>query len=282
MQTFFKGEFMSYQKPRLFYYRTAQIAGKLVSKLIFRCQTLRNEIKDAKGPFVVIANHQSMLDFVNLIGATRRPMSFVISKSFFRSLPLTGFMEKMGVIPKQQFQTAPHDLKQMKAVIGAGEPVVIYQGLGVTHLYADGPELYSNNGGNCCYPMMPMCGMPYGMMGMGGMGMGGMGGMGGAAQAQPTLGASIGRWISDDALAAVNESQNGMAAAGGMAGGAMGMQPGMAPATGKNVMFAYLKKRAFSLVMLGVCLVLFSCTVFTDLGITVGTKIIGLLTGIAM
>jgi hypothetical protein len=29
-----------------------------------------------------------------------------------------------------------------------GEPVVIYQGLGVTHLYADGPELYSNNGGN--------------------------------------------------------------------------------------------------------------------------------------
>lgn len=117
---------MSYQKPRLFYYRTAQIAGKLVSKLIFRCQTLRNEIKDAKGPFVVIANHQSMLDFVNLIGATRRPMSFVISKSFFRSLPLTGFMEKMGVIPKQQFQTAPHDLKQMKAVIGAGEPVVIY------------------------------------------------------------------------------------------------------------------------------------------------------------
>lgn len=121
-----------------------------------------------------------------------------------------------------------------------------------------------------------------GRMGMGGMGMGGMGGMGGAAQAQPTLGASIGRWISDDALAAVNESQNGMAAAGGMAGGAMGMQPGMAPATGKNVMFAYLKKRAFSLVMLGVCLVLFSCTVFTDLGITVGTKIIGLLTGIAM
>lgn len=27
-----------------------------------------------------------------------------------------------------------------------GEPVAIYQGLGVTHLYADGPELYSNNG----------------------------------------------------------------------------------------------------------------------------------------
>ncbi len=117
---------MSYQKPRLFPYRTAQVIGRLASKLVFRCRTLRNEIKNQTGPYVVIANHQSMLDFVNLIGATRRPMSFVISQSFFRSLPLTGFMEKMGVIPKQQFQTAPHDLKQMKAVLAAGQPLVIY------------------------------------------------------------------------------------------------------------------------------------------------------------
>ena len=117
---------MSYQKPRLFYYRTAQFVGMLTSKLLFRCRMLRNEIKGRKGAFVVIANHQSMLDFVNLIGATARPMSFVISKSFFRSLPLTGFMKKMGVIPKQQFQTAPHDLKQIKAVVAAGEPLVIY------------------------------------------------------------------------------------------------------------------------------------------------------------
>ncbi len=117
---------MSYQKPKLFYYRTAQAIGALTSKLIFRCRTLRNEIKNQTGAFVVIANHQSMLDFVNLIGATRRPMSFVISQSFFRTLPLTGFMEKMGVIPKQQFQTAPHDLKQMKATIASGQPVVIY------------------------------------------------------------------------------------------------------------------------------------------------------------
>ena len=38
-------------------------------------------------------------------------------------------------------------------------------------------KMDSNNGGNCCYPMMPMWGMPYGMMGMGGMGGWGMGGM---------------------------------------------------------------------------------------------------------
>ena len=160
---------------------------------------------------------------------------------------------------------------------------MVYLGIPITRqwLCPGGADMGAAAAGGMAGGMGGMGGMGgYGRRGRGRMGMGGMGGMGGAAQAQPTLGASIGRWISDDALAAVNESQNGMAAAGGM--GAMGMQGAMPPATGKNVMFAYLKKRAFSLVMLGVCLVLFSCTVFTDLGITVGTKIIGLLTGIGM
>ncbi len=117
---------MSYRKPSLFHYRVAQSAAWLVAKLIFRRKILRNEIKEQKGPFVVIANHEAALDFVNLIGATRRPMSFVISKSFFSTLPIKGFMEKMGVIPKQQFQTAISDMKKMRAVIEAGQPMVIY------------------------------------------------------------------------------------------------------------------------------------------------------------
>ncbi len=117
---------MAYQNPNLFYYRLAQAASGVVAKLVFHRKILRNEIRDKQGPFVVIANHQAALDFVNLIGATRRPMSFVISRSFFSSLPIKGIMEKIGVIPKQQFQTASSDLRKMRAVIDAGQPVVIY------------------------------------------------------------------------------------------------------------------------------------------------------------
>ena len=104
---------MKYKKPNLFCYRIAQIAAWLVATFIFRRKFQRNEIKRKQGPFVVIANHQAALDFVNLIGATHRPMSFVISNSFFNTLPIRGFMEKMGVIPKQQFQTAVRDMKRM-------------------------------------------------------------------------------------------------------------------------------------------------------------------------
>ena len=112
--------------PSLFHYRIAQGVSWLVSTFVFHKKVLRNEIRGKKGPFVVIANHQAALDFVNLIGATGQPMRFVISKSFFSTLPVKGFMTKMGVIPKQQFQTSATDLKKMKTAINQGQPVVIY------------------------------------------------------------------------------------------------------------------------------------------------------------
>ena len=72
---------MKYKKPNLLCYRIAQVVAWIVATFIFRRKFLRNEIKGKQGPFVVIANHQAALDFVNLIGATQRPMNFVISNS---------------------------------------------------------------------------------------------------------------------------------------------------------------------------------------------------------
>lgn len=117
---------MKYQKPNILCYRVAQLVSWFAATFLFGRKYLRNEIRGKKGPFVVIANHEAALDFVNLIGATSRPMSFVISKSFFSTLPIQGFLKKLGVIPKQQFQTSSDDLKKMKRVIEAGQPVVIY------------------------------------------------------------------------------------------------------------------------------------------------------------
>ncbi len=117
---------MRYHKPHKFHYRIAQALSWVVSKTVFRNKVLRNEINGISGPFVVIANHQCAYDFVNLICATKRPMSFVISNSFYNSLPIRRFLNKMGVIPKQQFQTNVSDMKNMKAVIDHGEALVIY------------------------------------------------------------------------------------------------------------------------------------------------------------
>ena len=117
---------MHYKKPNWFFYKLAQFVSFFVARFIFKRKLIRNEIKNAKGPFVVIANHQAAYDFVNLIGVTNRRMSFVISNSFYQSLPIKWLLDKLAVLPKQQFQTSVSDMKKMKAVIDAGEPLVIY------------------------------------------------------------------------------------------------------------------------------------------------------------
>ncbi len=117
-----------YVKPDILVYRLAQTIGFITSTLLFRKKTLRNEIKGVKGAYVVIANHEAQLDAANLICATSRPMTFVASNSFYRSLsrPVHFLLKKLAVIPKQQFQTSLNEMKKIKAVTDSGNPLVIY------------------------------------------------------------------------------------------------------------------------------------------------------------
>ncbi|MBR2621778.1 MAG: 1-acyl-sn-glycerol-3-phosphate acyltransferase [Clostridia bacterium] len=117
---------MEKNKRNMFVYRLVQFLSWIVSTFIFRRKILRNEVKGQKGPFAIIANHQASLDFVNLIGVTRRPITFVISQSIYRSSPVKWFMTRLGIIPKQQFQTTLKDMRRMKQVIDAGEILAIY------------------------------------------------------------------------------------------------------------------------------------------------------------
>ncbi len=114
------------KRQNRFLYAIARGLCRIVSFLFFRRKLLENELKGKKGPFVVIANHQAALDFVNLITVTRTPLSFVISHSFYNTLPVKGYMDRIGVIPKQQFQTTLSDLHAMKNVCTEGGGLVIY------------------------------------------------------------------------------------------------------------------------------------------------------------
>lgn len=113
-------------KRSRFLYGLWKFLANILAELIFKRKFLRNEIKNKKGPFVVIANHQAVLDFINLIGAAKAPMNFVISNSFYRTIPLKGIMPRLGLIPKQQFQTTLYDVRKMKRVVDKGGILVIY------------------------------------------------------------------------------------------------------------------------------------------------------------
>lgn len=110
----------------MFYYRIVRLIAAGFSLFAFQRKIVRNELKHHKGPCVVIANHEASLDFVNLIGTTRRPMHFVISRAFYNTLPCKWFSSKVGLIPKQQFQTTLKNIREMKNVILDGGILVIY------------------------------------------------------------------------------------------------------------------------------------------------------------
>lgn len=117
---------MKYQRANLLPYRALQTLSMAVSAFLFRARVRRNELKGKKGPYLVIANHECMLDFVNLIGLTRARMAFVVSRSMFYTIPVTRIMQGRGFLPKQQFQTSLSDMRAMKSVIEQGDPLVIY------------------------------------------------------------------------------------------------------------------------------------------------------------
>lgn len=92
-----------------------------------------------------------------------------------------------------------------------------------------------------------------------GRGSRGMGGMGMQQQQQPVGGglSALGRWVSDEAIAASVDAQTPF----------------------KSMILSYLKKRSLFLLIFGVCVILFTSTVFSNLGIKIGIWIIGILSG---
>lgn len=101
----------------------------------------------------------------------------------------------------------------------------------------------------------------------GGMGMAGRG----VTQNQQNHGgglSSIGRMVSDEAIASVQETeaskQRALAGDGSV----------------KNTLRIYMMKRSYTLVLFGVCAVLLTTTVFTDLGVKIGMWIMRMVMGI--
>lgn len=113
-------------KPNFFIYGIFKFASKLISKYIFNLKVVRNELTKKDDPCVIVANHESAIDFIALAGASKHKINFVISNSFYQSLKINSFLKSCGVVPKQQFQTSISDLKKMKKIVDNNQTLAIY------------------------------------------------------------------------------------------------------------------------------------------------------------
>ena len=123
--------------------------------------------------------------------------------------------------------------------------------------------------------------------GGGGMPMGGMGGAGAPAESGLRR-----KWVSDEAVAAVSmaggggsPAGGGMPMGGGLGMGGMGMgapmggmpMGGGAPQSTKSVIFEYLKKRIFFIIVFAVASIILMSSVLTDCGINIAELLLKIL-----
>lgn len=141
---------------------------------------------------------------------------------------------------------------------------------GAGDAYGGGGSMYGGGGGS-------MYGGGGGSMyGGGGMYGGNQGGYGRRGNNPPVKSqqfggglSAVGRLVSDEAISACAEIKGGV---GSNIEGQTGTGGGM-----KTIIYVYMKKRSIFLICLGVCTVLFTTTIFTEVGIKIGIAILGFL-----
>ena len=114
------------KKPNTLVYSLFVFASKVVSKLFFNLKYDKEQFKNIKGPCLILANHESSIDFIFLAAALKKKAHFVISNSFYQINPIKPLLTAAGVIPKQQFQTSLSDMRKIKGSLENNIPLIIY------------------------------------------------------------------------------------------------------------------------------------------------------------
>ena len=98
-----------------------------VLKIFFRLKVDRSGYKPPKGPFIVISNHVSFMDFLlTMLTLYPKRMNAVAAQKFFFYSPLHKLMPVMGCIPKNLFDPDVRSIIGMKAVLKRGGRALLF------------------------------------------------------------------------------------------------------------------------------------------------------------
>ena len=99
-------------------------------KSLFKVKIDKEEIKDLKGPMIVISNHQSNFDFV-ITAFSMWPikLNFLVSSYYLNSNLLGFFLKLVGAIPKRQFiPDSPAILSAYRAILNNQSIIIFPEG----------------------------------------------------------------------------------------------------------------------------------------------------------
>ena len=106
-----------YKKPNAFSYGIGRLVSFFYTTFRLNHRFVGNELKNIKGPAVVLGNHASSCDQFIACRSCRRRITYVISEAMYYTLPAPWFFSSLHLINKQQFFTSLADMRNMKDVI---------------------------------------------------------------------------------------------------------------------------------------------------------------------
>ena len=118
---------MKTRRPNGVLYFVVYILIYPLLKVLFHLEVDRRNYDPPKGPFIVVSNHVSFMDFVIVMLALYpRRLNAVAAHKFFLYKPLDKLLPIMGVIPKKLFDPDIGSIKRIKTVLKRGGRILLF------------------------------------------------------------------------------------------------------------------------------------------------------------
>lgn len=108
------------------FYRFCQRMVRGLWPLIGRLEVQGRELIPQEGPFLLIANHQSILDPIIIQTVCPRPIHTMAKSTQFGAPFLAQLMYRLNSFPVRRYRIDPQAVRYALRILGRGEPVGIY------------------------------------------------------------------------------------------------------------------------------------------------------------
>ena len=118
---------MQVKRPNALIYFLVYILFYPLLKLLFRLKVDKTGYTPSQGPFVVVGNHSSFVDFlIVMLSLYPQRLNPVTAQKFFLYKPLHKFLPMMGAIPKNLFDPDVRPIFGIKTVLKRGGKILLF------------------------------------------------------------------------------------------------------------------------------------------------------------
>lgn len=114
-------------------YIIIKLLSLIILKLVFRLKITGSENMPKTGPFIIVANHSSLLDGFVLVSSVKHKITFMSAAYLFK-MPYIGiFFRGIGAIPVENKKNDINSIKQAIKILQAGGVLGIFPEGGINH-----------------------------------------------------------------------------------------------------------------------------------------------------